>query len=93
MNLDSKVRRLDRLLLIRPNMGDFRQKETTRALATVCLIEFARQNQPMIRFNIENALVVFSIFTIVKRLESAHSIFCTLRATGSNKGRSEDNRC
>ena len=32
----------------------------------------------MIRFNIENALVVFSIFTIVKRLESGRSIFLHL---------------
>ena len=51
------------------------QKEITKALATICLVQFTRRTQPMIQFNIENALAVFSIFTIVKRLENCRSIF------------------
>ena len=49
-------------------------------MVTGCLFRRTKQVQRMIRFNIDNALVVFSVFTIVKRLKSARSIFCTIRA-------------
>ena len=55
------------------------QKEIIRVLVTVCLNRRTRHVQPMIQSNTESVLGVCSISIIVKRLESTHSIFCTIR--------------
>ena len=76
MNLDSRVRRLDRLLLIRPNMGDFRAKDTMEPLVAGLLkaltlprvaFEFVDERLEAVDLEAEADLIAFTLETFTAR--------------------------
>ena len=76
MNLDSRVRRLDRLLLIRPNMGDFRAKDTMVPLVAGLLkaltpprvaFEFVDERLETVNPEAEADLIAFTLETFTAR--------------------------